>query len=652
MFKKILGTMILFAVVASLIPLGVTQAYGATNPMSLYVKTTTVQRTANQTKKDTKKQTVQIKNLPSNYIVEWKSDNTSIATVKKSSQSKATVTVYLGKAGKAKITAVVRNEKTNSKVKTFTKTITVTTKKENLKPTPSSAFKYTIRAGKAEITAYTGSSGDIVLPDTIEGNPVVLCPGAFRDLKNLKSVTFINENPASYVPYDPGQAFSAAVPDRIIPATSYTETYIVGVEMYVDYYVYIAGVLTPIYNHRYIYGTRTVIVPEQIVPGSPAKPFIPVTPALGYSGNAFDGCSSDLKIYVPQNALSDYKNLFKGRSILSSTKNDSTDTVSISVKKPPSKTNYKFGDTLKTSGLTLEVKSRSGGTKTVTSGFTCSQKALKTIGRQSVIVTYGGKTAWFEINVDDKVKSISIKTMPDKTEYIAEESLDLLGLTLAVDYESGNKGTITDGYGSSLTILNMVGTQNVTIYYGGKTASFNVEVKDKVVGLSVAKRPNKNVYYEKEQLDTSGLTLTATYYSGKTETVTSGFICSPTELTTGGTQPINISYEGHSATFNVDVTWLKILDVVLLSHKSPSTVTVYTFSRYGAPFVEMTVEVFYNNGTSQIKKYYEYGSIYGIGTKGTTYIETYEVSYVENLASGEYYSKSFEFEITVIIGYD
>ncbi len=91
----------------------------------------------------------------------------------------------------------------------------------------------------------------------------------------------------------------------------------------------------------------------------------------------------------------------------------------------------------------------------------------------------------------------------------------------------------------------------------------------KMTGISIKSLPTKTNYYTGDTLDTSGLTLTATYNSGKTETITSGFTCSPTTLNKAGTQAVTVTYNGFTTKFNVSVTQTKAtsLSVVTMPNK-------------------------------------------------------------------------------------
>lgn len=132
------------------------------------------------------------------------------------------------------------------------------------------------------------------------------------------------------------------------------------------------------------------------------------------------------------------------------------------------------------------------------------------------------------------------------------------GLTLTATYNSGSTATISGGYTCSPTMLNTAGTQSITVTYAGKTTTFSVKVSDVVLSsISLRSKPTKTSYYVGDTLDTTGLTLTATYSNGGTEIITTGFICTPTTLSSSGTQTISVTYENKSTSFTVSVleTW-------------------------------------------------------------------------------------------------
>jgi len=83
--------------------------------------------------------------------------------------------------------------------------------------------------------------------------------------------------------------------------------------------------------------------------------------------------------------------------------------------------------------------------------------------------------------VEKLINNISVKKLPDKTEYIVGEELDLTGLEVQVQYNSGITKVITDGF-TFTGNTDTVGEQpvNITYYEDGieKTTQFNIKVTD------------------------------------------------------------------------------------------------------------------------------------------------------------------------------
>lgn len=74
-----------------------------------------------------------------------------------------------------------------------------------------------------------------------------------------------------------------------------------------------------------------------------------------------------------------------------------------------------------------------------------------------------------------------------------------------------------------------------------------------IMEIAVATMPVRMTYTVGDTLDAAGLVLTANMSNNTSEAVTSGFICTPTELTTVGMQTITVSYDGITTSFDVTV---------------------------------------------------------------------------------------------------
>ena len=77
---------------------------------------------------------------------------------------------------------------------------------------------------------------------------------------------------------------------------------------------------------------------------------------------------------------------------------------SISIKSNPTKTEYVVGDKLDTTGLKLTATYSDRSTKTITSGFTCNVSSLTKAGTTKVTVSYGSKSATFNVTVSEALK--------------------------------------------------------------------------------------------------------------------------------------------------------------------------------------------------------------------------------------------------------
>ena len=139
---------------------------------------------------------------------------------------------------------------------------------------------------------------------------------------------------------------------------------------------------------------------------------------------------------------------------------------------------------------------------------------------QATIYGYPASTAQDYANrynrtfVSIDVESVTIKTLPNKMEYQAWDTLDTTGLTLAVTYSDGNAADIATGFTVSGFEKGAVGTQTLTVSYFDYTASFDVTVFDYPtlkVGESHTKTyDNYETFYWRFQPEYSGSFVLAT----------------------------------------------------------------------------------------------------------------------------------------------
>ena len=139
---------------------------------------------------------------------------------------------------------------------------------------------------------------------------------------------------------------------------------------------------------------------------------------------------------------------------------------------------YAQYDALDLTGMVVTATFADGVTANVTAAVNASPAngaTLSSSGTQTVTISYGGKTATFDVSVT-AMTGISVTTMPTKTTYQPNDTLDLTGIVvtgtagaLSPDITSGCTFSPADG-----TTLITEGTIAVTVTYHGFATSFNV----------------------------------------------------------------------------------------------------------------------------------------------------------------------------------
>lgn len=167
--------------------------------------------------------------------------------------------------------------------------------------------------------------------------------------------------------------------------------------------------------------------------------------------------------------------------------------------------------------------------------------------------------------------SIEVVSQPVKLSYAYGEQLNLAGLSVKAYYSDNTSETVTwactfsPDDGATLTTA---GVQTVTVAYVEdgirKTTSFQISVAESqqvlLSSLSIASYPTKTSYDFNDQLDLTGVAVTAHYTDESTATVTWQCIFTPangSSLTSSGTQIISVAYtEGgitRTTSFNITV---------------------------------------------------------------------------------------------------
>lgn len=285
---------------------------------------------------------------------------------------------------------------------------------------------------------------------------------------------------------------------------------------------------------------------------------------------------------------------------------EETEVTSLAVKTAPTKVRYEVGETLDMTGFVLDVNNgtdvSSGYTMTMGGSAITNGATLSSVGKKTLVVSYGGLTVNQAISVGS-VTGISVTTAPTKTSYNTGDSFDPTGMVVTASLSTGeaeNPDTWTKEItGYTVDPENNLAPANtyVTITYATKTATQNITVTNvAVTGVSVK--------------------ASTTIEKGKTETLTPTF--TPTNATNK-----NVSWESD----NTSVATVTAAGVVTGVAAGTANITVTTEDGdYEATCVVTVV-----NEKGSIDAPYSVADVEATsGSLTNKYVTGYVVGYAEN----------------------
>lgn len=233
---------------------------------------------------------------------------------------------------------------------------------------------------------------------------------------------------------------------------------------------------------------------------------------------------------------------------------------------PPTKTSYALGEELNLEGMVakLNYSDKSVGT----TAYTVSGYDKTTVGKQTVTVSYGDYSANFDVTVNG-ISSIEV-TPPTKTTYLEGQDLNTDGMVVTAVTSDNQRITVPDGYSVRGFNKTKLGKQTITVTYQGLSTEFEVNVIS-VKGIELTKS-TKLEYKYGESLDTSGMSVKATYDDNQSEVIKSGYSVTGYDKTKSGTQTITVTYRNQTATFDVTVAEPQITKFEITT---PPTTTEY-----------------------------------------------------------------------------
>ena len=244
----------------------------------------------------------------------------------------------------------------------------------------------------------------------------------------------------------------------------------------------------------------------------------------------------------------------------------------------PTKMYYFVGDQLDMSGVVITAYYASDfepdKTEVVTSrcNFSPVDGTVLTYDTQSVHVEFsdGGVTAVTSIPINVSLivpTKLTITAFPTKMQYEPGDALDLTGISITATYNDGTTAnvtsecTFTPPNGTVLTKGNK--TIEALYQHNGSsvTTSFTVRVfVVEVTKIEITTPPTKTEYDQYDQLDLTGIVVTAVYNNDTTEIVTSACTYSPANgsvLSEYGNKTVTVSYanggKSFTASFSISV---------------------------------------------------------------------------------------------------
>ena len=274
--------------------------------------------------------------------------------------------------------------------------------------------------------------------------------------------------------------------------------------------------------------------------------------------------------------------------------------IGLTISKNPNKMEYIEGTPFDDAGMELTLKYDNGTTEKINTGWKIVSYDFSKIGKRDVVISYQGCETTLTVDVVAKsLVSISVSKNPNKMEYVEGTPFDDAGMELTLQYNNNTTETIDTGWKIISYDFSTPGQTEVTISYGGKTATLTVNVTQKTLtGIEITALPDKQVYLEaSEALDLRGGKLTLRYDNGTTEEIPlSDEMVDGFDNTKPGKQTVTVTYGGFTATFDVTVQ-AKEIDHIEVTRRPDKTdyVEGTAFDPQG-----MEVTVHYNNGQTEV----------------------------------------------------
>lgn len=186
----------------------------------------------------------------------------------------------------------------------------------------------------------------------------------------------------------------------------------------------------------------------------------------------------------------------------------------------------------------------------------------------------------------ENLKSIEISSLPDKVVYTQGDTPETDGLAVTAVFSSDGKETRqkVTGYTISFPDMDSYGEKRVTVYYGGKTAGFEITVKKIPVSYITVTLPTKTVFALGEPVSFDGMKVRAFYSDGRDSGL--GILLDKDDYTVVGvkegdaslksgsyTVTVKYLYDEITASFHIYVEKTSVVSLLLTS--APKNMYIY-----------------------------------------------------------------------------
>ena len=193
--------------------------------------------------------------------------------------------------------------------------------------------------------------------------------------------------------------------------------------------------------------------------------------------------------------------------------------------------------------------------------------------------------ATYNVDVKDTVTLVTLKVVPNKTEYKYNEELDVTGGKIEITKGSGTTTINLDSSMVSGYDKTTLGEQTLTITYGGQITTYRVNVKDYITGITVTPNTVTGKYDDElsKLISDNNITYTVTYAKAgaKSPAALAEDMITGYDKTKTSKQSLTITYKDQDTnSYTNGQSFTATLDITLSNKITGITITAPTTNKY------------------------------------------------------------------------